>query len=257
MGHTRLGTIPKSRKWAEVVSLVSDGQPVPLVASHTLDAAAQALHNSKNDPGLLYSLYLLTQIVLAAREEDWLGRLKRHGLHLPAQASILDLVGAFHAAVDDFTSRHGQPSDISEMAQQAAGEALLTLAADRSRTLFGTGAAELQAAVRELSTRSRVARLGQVFFGRFLERFLDFYLSRVVASRVGTVREFTLDELSEFACNLRTHCEQTAAIVRDFYGGWVSKTHFTEGIDLHNTSRFVAVALEKLGQELNRQKAER
>jgi hypothetical protein len=43
--------------------------------------------------------------------------------------------------------------------------------------------------------------------------------------------------------------------VHDFCGEWYSKTEFREGIDLDNTSRFMAVALKKLQDELKRQRA--
>ena len=44
-----------------------------------------------------------------------------------------------------------------------------------------------------------------------------------------------------------------ARIVRDFCGEWFSKTVYQEGIDLKNTSRFLAVAFKKLRSELDRQ----
>jgi hypothetical protein len=52
------------------------------------------------------------------------------------------------------------------------------------------------------------------------------------------------------------HCDQSARIVRDFCGEWYSKTEYQKGIDLNNTSRFLAVAFNKLRTELKQQKAE-
>ena len=47
---------------------------------------------------------------------------------------------------------------------------------------------------------------------------------------------------------------KAARIVHDFCGEWYSKTEFREGIDLENTSRFLAVALRKLQAELGKQR---
>jgi len=44
--------------------------------------------------------------------------------------------------------------------------------------------------------------------------------------------------------------------VRDFCGEWYSKTAYREGIDLKNASRFLAVAVRKLGSELEQQGGE-
>jgi hypothetical protein len=47
---------------------------------------------------------------------------------------------------------------------------------------------------------------------------------------------------------------ESARIVHDFCGEWFSKTEFQKGIDLDNTSNFMAVTLKKLQAELNRQR---
>jgi hypothetical protein len=61
--------------------------------------------------------------------------------------------------------------------------------------------------------------------------------------------------IAQFNAALRSHCDQSARIVRDFCGDWYSKTEYQKGIDLENTSGFLAVALKKLRSELEQQKA--
>ncbi len=261
MGHQRLSTIPKSRNWRAVVDGVLAGTgplsaDVSRVADLTLNAAAPALEKSKRDAGLRHTFYLLTQITLAAREADWRQRLSSAGISLSAEASLFELTAAVQSAVDDRVRKVGAATDISEMAQQAAGEALTSLAGNSATTLFGGGEEHLQRAIRGLSTKAGFARLGQVFFGRFLTRFLNFYLSRVTAAAVGTERLPSVADVTQVNGALQTHCEQSARIVRDFCGQWYSKTEFTEGIDPENTARFMAVALDKLRKELGQQRLE-
>ena len=111
-------------------------------------------------------------------------------------------------------------------------------------------------AIRSLSTKTGFGALGQRFFGRFVARFLNSYLSRVTAATLGSPRLRDLGDVAEFNNALRTHCDQSARIVRDFCGEWYSKTEYRKGIDLENTSRFLAVALKKLRSELEQQRAE-
>ncbi len=261
MGHTRLGKIPKSAKWRAVVdevvggTLLVEGDVGP-IAALTLDAATPALEKSRDDEGLRHTFYLLTQVALAARDPNWQDLLSQAGLRLTPDASLFDLTAELQSAVDRRVESRGLPSDVSEMAQQAAGEALASLAAGSVDTLFGTGGQHLQDAVRPLSTKSGFARLGQRFFGSFLTRFLNFYLSRVTASSVGSPRLNSVGAVSEFNKALQTHCEQSARIVRDFCGQWYSKTEYVEGINPENTSRFMAVALRKLSRELAQQRAD-
>jgi hypothetical protein len=157
-------------------------------------------------------------------------------------------------AIDDHLSSRGGCSDISEIAQQSAGEALARLAGTKAVTLFGAGSDELQDAVRELSTKAGFSRLGQRFFGGFMARFLNFYLSRITAAQAGGPRISQVGDLTRFNEALNAHCHQSARIVHDFCGEWYSKTEFQQGIDLKNTSGFMAVALKKLKDELQRQR---
>jgi hypothetical protein len=268
MGHTRLGSIPKTRKWADIVATIANAGPsetsgrgmlsedVREISRQTIDAASGGLYRIIDDPGLRYTFYLLTKIVSSSRESDWQQRWVNLGIDLSEDATLFDLTAEMQNAIDKYLSRYALPTDISEMAQQAAGEALATLAGPKSMTLFGCGKNEMRLAVRELSTKAGFAHLSQVFFGRFMARFLNFYISRVTTAHVGGDRLHQVVDLTRFNQDLRLHCEQSARIVYDFSGEWYSKTQFKEGINLDNTSRFLAVALKKLQAELGQQRTE-
>ena len=142
------------------------------------------------------------------------------------------------------------------MAQQSVGEALMSLADTRTANLFGGSNDEVRKAIRTLSTQKGFGELGQRLFGCFVARFLNFYLSRATATALGGPRLPDLADIAEFNEALRTHCDQSARIVRDFCGEWYSKTAYQEGIDLENASRFLAIAVRKLSSELEQQGGE-
>lgn len=265
MGHTRLGNIPTGKKWKAVVAALATSKQdtvsfgilsddVELIALRTLEAARAGLNKALDDEGLKYTFFALTQLALASREPDWRKRLSEVGIDVPVESSPFALSAELHKSIDDYLLTRSYGSDISEIAQQAAGEALTNLTVEEARSLFGTGEKELQNAVRRLSTSRGFADLGQKFFGRFMARFLNFYLSRATASQVGGSKFQSTSDVSKFNALLEQHCEQTARIVRDFCGEWYSKTEYQQGIDLANTSRFMAVAVKKLQSELERQR---
>jgi hypothetical protein len=323
MGHIRLGTIPKSQPWRNVVTAVitnavvsisgvggtgyigtvtveGDANPtrrgnrqagsegpgggaagaaggagaghsaparapdpeltgpesqvaIGRIAAKTLDAAALGLERAVTDEGLRYTFYLLTQLALASRSDDWLSRLKESGIELSAKSSLLDLTSAFQLAVDDHLVAKGLSSDVAEIAQRAAGEALCSLAVDKANTLFGHDGDELRHAIRPLSTRAGFGALGQTFFGTFLTHYLNFYLSRITASEIGRGAIQDVSDITRFNSALARHCEQSAAIVRDFAGQWYSKTEYLHGISPKRTAGFLSVAIRKLQAELRSQ----
>jgi hypothetical protein len=266
LGHTRLGPLPKSRSWNQVVETLtgsrlrglpvsSSASRVPIIAAQTLKAAKNTIGKASEDAGVRYTFFLLTQIARASRESDWRAALVEHGITLDDDASIFDLTTEIQGAIDRHIGGTARgPTDLSEMAQQAVGEALTSLLTARTHSLFeDANSKDLQKDLRSLSTKKGFGQLGQRFFGRFVARFLNFHLSRATAAGLGTPRLQTLGHVGEFNEALTIHCEESARIVRDFCGDWYAKTEYEQGIDLANASRFLAVAVEKLRSELQHQ----
>ena len=266
MGHTRLGTIPKTKKWNAVIKIVTAdssssavapspqiSENVNNIASQTLEAAQGGLNSAINDLGLRYTFFILTQIMLASRTENWQSRLNELGIQVTDSSTLQDLTTEMQGAIDDYLFSHNHNTDISEMAQKAAGEAVAILASPRSTSLFGDGLDQVKVAIKDLSTKKGFSILGQKFFGLFTAHFLNFYLSRVTAKHIDAPAIQQIGEISRFNETLRTHCEQSARVVYDFCGEWYAKTEWQRGIDLENTSGFVAIAVKKLQAELKQQ----
>jgi hypothetical protein len=266
LGHTRLGPLPKSKSWDQVVesltgrglrdyAVSSSASRVNIIAAQTIKAARTTLARASYDPGVRYTFYLLTQIVLASRKADWHARLAEYGISLSDQSSVFDLTAEVQGAID----RHIRgtalgATDLSEMAQQAVGEALTGLLAAQTPNIFGdSDPQDLKISLRSLSTQRGFGQLGQRFFARFVARFLNFHLSRATAAGLGTPRLQDLGYIGEFNEALTTHCEESARIVRDFCGQWYSKTEYEQGINPANSARFLAVAVRKLKSELQDQ----
>ena len=267
MGHTRLGKLPKSQKWQDLVSRIAGSSVtgavfgaasyVEAIAADTLEASRQGLENAKHDSGVRHAFYLLTQVALASRSTNWEEALARHDIHLTSDSTVFDLTSEIQAAIDKHVSgSFPGATDLSEMAQQSVSEALMSLTEAHTAGLFSGGSDDVRKAVRSLSTKKGFGELGQRFFGRFIARFLNFYLSRATAAALGGPRLPDLANIVEFNEALRTHCEQSARIVRDFCGEWYSKTAYEEGINPENASRFLAVAVRKLSSELEQQGSE-
>lgn len=265
MGHIRLGAIPKTRPWAAVVKAVvssggsglgplhEDQSRIASIAASTLTAARGGIAQVMSDAGLRYTFFLLTQVALASRSEDWQKELSNLGIRLSPDADLFEFAGEIQNRIDDYLRANSRITDVSEMAQKAAGQALAKVAGAESQSLFGDSGGELQHAVRRVSTKAGFADLGQAFFGQFMMHFLNFYLSRITANEVGKGSLPNLASISKFNEELSLHCHQSARIVHDFCGEWYSKTVWEGGIDQSNTAGFIATAIKKLEAELAEQ----
>ena len=251
MGHIRLGTLPDTHRWRNVVGLIAKGGGVAQIATATSEAAQNGLDLAKDDPGLCHAVWLLTQIALAAREQDFGAALNAVGVATPANPSLFDIVGGFTDALDQHLANTKGRSDIGEMAQLSAVESLTALIGARSASLFGTTSVEVQNAVHYFSTKNGFSTLAHDFFSRFTQRFLTYHLGRELSNHVGGNGRFANPaEHNEFLSQLAAHCRQAAIIVRDFSGGWYSKANFEGGISTTKARNFVNFALTKLRREL-------
>jgi len=224
---------------------------VAQIAGLALRASERGLEQAVSDTGLVYSFYLLAQLALTGRRDDWQAHLAKFGIRLSQTDTLIDLTSQLHSSVDNYLSDRGHHSDVSEICQRALGESVTSSLGDDVITLFGEGKGETVEAVRQLGTKNKFAELGQMFFGAFMTRYLNFYLSRVTAQQSNGIAS-----QSSFNQALHIHCQQSARIVHDFCGQWFSKTEFEQGIDLENSARFVAVAMKKLRSELEAQRRE-
>lgn len=56
MGHQRLGRLPGSRKWRQVVGLISGGANVQHIAAATSRAAESQMIDASNDPAVKHAV---------------------------------------------------------------------------------------------------------------------------------------------------------------------------------------------------------
>jgi hypothetical protein len=131
MGHQHLGRLPRSRKWQAVIGLISDGSSAVEVAAATAAAAEGELAEASNDPAVRRSVWLLTQIPIAARADDFGAELRKLGLATRNAPTLEDIGSALMKAIDIHVDERGRRTDIGEIAQLAAVESLVAVAYQR------------------------------------------------------------------------------------------------------------------------------
>jgi len=247
VGHIRLGQLPRTRKWQDVVGLITAGADAGQLARATLTAAEECLEIASKDQGLIETVWLLTQLPLAARTDDFAGALRETGLDVPDDPTLLDITGAFSEAVDRKVA-NGSRSDLGEMAEMAALEAVSNAIRLRTDSIFGSTPDDVRAAFSGLATERQFSKLARDFFGRMSNRCLGYFLSTELPNHIGEGKRFaTLAQKTGFSKALETHCEEASLIVETFSGGWFKKTNWLKGgISRKAAAGYIHVAMSKL-----------
>jgi hypothetical protein len=247
MGHIRLGDLPRTRKWRQVVALLESGESIERISAATLDAAKRGLEEAARDPILIQSFWLLTQLPLYARRPDFAEELRSIGIDVPNDPGLFDLVGAITDSVDAHIRQRGGRSDLGEMAQMGLVEVLTATLGNRAPGLFGSTPDDIQVALGQLSTAKNFSGLARDFFARLSEKYLTYFLSRALSNQYKNV-----EANREFREALSVHCRQASKIVEKFAGGWYSKSNYEGEITPRKAAGFIHVALTKLRAEFEK-----
>lgn len=253
MGHVRIGRLPKTLRWREVVALIDESAPAAAVAAATAAAAERRLRRLADDPAFGYPVWLLTRVTWAARGETFADDLARLGIALPIDVSPLGTIALLTDHVRSEMASWPGRDNFSELATQAFRQALTDTVAREGASLFDGDAADVQRAFRAYSTRASYGVLARRFFAAFASRALASFVDRELANHYGSnTPPGSRESAIEFRRELDRHVWQTARIVEDFAGDWYSKHNWeSKGrISPEETQRFLAIALRKLRREL-------
>jgi transketolase len=155
MGHVRLGTLPRSKAWKEVVGLITAGADVAQIANATIRAADKAFSFVLNDAGFTEAVWLMTQLAIAGKKdtENFNRQLQAAGVNLPENTSLPDIAAAITDAMDKKLEANGSNSDLGEMSQRALVGALVEHISPKLPTLFTPEADDVKAALASLGKK--------------------------------------------------------------------------------------------------------
>lgn len=252
MGHIRLGELPKSKKWSQVVHLMDDPDvPMDRLAGAIVRAAKEAYAGAGDDPGVVESLRSMAVVADAARSDDFAARLREAGFELTGNE---DAIGLLRVVLRDTEARFGPVAErtvFTELALGALQETLTETIASQTGSLFLTGIDDARLAYRQVSTEREFARLARRFFSSLLSRSLRFFTDQAAANRLGgDGRLGTERGLLAFNEAVETYGREASRIVEDFAGGWYSKRRWLGGVG--ETEGLAAVAMRKIADELQR-----
>ena len=251
MGHLQLGKLQATKRWQEVIALLEHGAEVADLAAATAHAAESEFESAKGDPSLGWTVWLLTQLPLAARSDQFSERLGELGFDSDAAQSLPNLVAGFTTAVDRQVSVSAERTDLGEMARLAAAESLSAVIGPGLPTLFGISPEDVKFELGKFASKDRFAGLAREFFSRLTQKALEYYLSRELPNHVRPGKTISsIDEQIAFRRALARHCHEASEIVELFAGGWFSKNNYQGKLSPAAAQGFADYALKKMRDEL-------
>jgi hypothetical protein len=250
MGHIRLGELPKTKQWSQVVALIDDpSADISQVAAAIIKAAEQAYRVAGDDPGLVESLRAMAFLADASRRDDFRQALIEHGFPMQGGDDALSFLRSVFQETERRFGPTGSRTIFTEFALSALQESLTETVGAQTGSLFLTGVDDMRDAYRAFSTQRGFSKLARLFFARLLSRSLRYFSDHEAANRLGgRGRLRDQSDIRVFNEAVDRYAFEAARIVEDYAGGWYSKGRWLGGVE--RTEGLAAVAMRKIADEL-------
>ena len=260
MGHERVGALPRTKRWQDVVggitnAAAADGD-VRELANATLENVRSRLLGIHGDAGFVASFQFLLGLALSASpgvDRTSLGEL---AVDLEANPSPLKLA----SALSQYVANNTQSAEYAEIARKAAVDVISIWTEQHTRQLSFTGEHEQASEVwRSASDGRGFCEVARLFFGKFVERYLNYFIGREASSHLANTedRERLARRLGDHVDGVSHHAFETARITQSFAAGWFNR-YARDGLPAADEiSGFLAHSVGKLREELLREESSR
>jgi hypothetical protein len=253
MGHNRLGILPKTYRWQQVIQLLEEGADVSDIADASFEAAQAGLAKIPKDSGFLIALTNIFHFIESAKSKNLTNALWEHGFPVPKDVTLLDLASSLRQKTDIDLIDNKAQSDVGEIAQNAFSEALFKNASADIPNFFEATAQSTHETLKTDLSGKRLTGILHEFYAVFTRRYLTYYLSRELSNHVGPGRLLgNINEHEAFNRAFDVYIRQTVKITKEFNPGWLSKAIHEQQLSRESVKRYAHGAFKKIIGEFNR-----
>ncbi|MVT09515.1 hypothetical protein [Chitinophaga tropicalis] len=257
MGHERIGTLPKSERWRGIVNSISNyahtDNTIVDIAAQTTKNVRYRFQNIEDDGGVFAAFKYVLTLAFAAKSEDAFAKLAQQGIELPKDFSLYDLA----LSIQSYVAQNAESKEYSAFATQSMLETIGQWAKhnETSQTvLFDSNDKGLEL-WQKAANGAGFCELSRLFFAKFTERYLKYFLEREAAASINSLYERT-----QFNKNLEQHVEriskhafETSKIVQSFAAAWFNKEVKAKLPTDRKIQGFLSFAFKKINSELVRE----
>ncbi len=256
MGHERVGALPHTKRWRDVVTQMAESSGSRDDAAAIADAILQNVRTQfrkiHSDDGVVAAFQFLVALTKSASSEDFEGASSSPRIDLEGSPSTLRLIGQLRSWVE---AQDGS-REYADIASKASADAISLWSAQQSmqRSLF-TDPGDPRDIWQRADNGAGFCEVSRLFFSKFTERYLNYFLEREASASMATV-----SERDRLASQLRDHIDgvskfafETSRITQSFAAGWFNNHARGRNPSRDESRNFLNVAFGKMREELRRE----
>lgn len=258
MGHERIGILPRTKPWIEVISQIEEfptSNSTREVAKKTIENVRSRFKNIEEDKGVQAAFKFLVLLSYSSKHEEPSEYLVSKGIDLPENFSPIKLA----KSVSDWTESNVQSNEYAAVAKQAAIDAISDWYNEHETkqvNLFtsDTNPAEIW---KDAAEGAGFCELSRLYFSNFTESYLKYFLEREASASLNSVseRDRFNKELEHHIEDISKHAFETSKITQSFAAGWFNKNAKETPPSDKEINGFLSFAFKKMRDELLREES--
>ena len=257
MGHERIGILPKTKRWDKVVGQIStfssENNNVARIAQDTLKNVRGRFEGIEHDSGVQAAFQFLVFLSHSSKQDKPQDFFSSQGITLSENLSPIQVA----KAINDWVSKNSESNEYASVAQGAAIDTISEWYQKNKinqAVLFPTEN-ESQEIWRKTGDGSGFCELSRLYFSKFTERYLKYFLERAASAKSNSISDRNLfgKELEKHIKDISNHAFETAKITQSFAAGWFNKYAINDVPTKNKIQKFLAFAFGKMRAELLRE----
>ena len=256
MGHERVGALPHTKRWRDVVAQMAESSgskdDIASIANATIHNVRFQFRKIDSDDGVVAAFQFLVALTKSASSEDPGSTSFSPKIDLERNPSTLGLIGQLRSWVE----AQAGSREYADIAAKASADAISLWSAQQSMqaSLFA-GPDDPSEIWQRADNAAGFCEVSRLFLSKFTERYLNYFLEREASASMASI-----SERDRLASQLRDHIDsvsqfafETSRITQSFAAGWFNN-HARDRYPSKDESRgFLNVAFGKMREELRRE----
>lgn len=255
MGHERIGFLPKTKQWNDIVRQLSayegDNEAVKKITNDTLSCIRKTYEQMPYDESVTKAIKFLAMLSYSAKQIDQMSFLNGNGCSVDNKLSLFSLMNS----AKNYIATENGSLETNKIARDAVLQSITTYQGSHTSeqlTLFG---GQSDSVWKDAGSGAAFCELARSFFAAFTDRQIKYYIERSAASEIdnyAALQSFFAG-ISQQADAISHHAFETSKIMQSFAAGWFNK-HAVDSIPSDSkVTDFLRISFGKMREEFRRE----
>lgn len=255
MGHERIGFLPHTKQWNQIVEELSNysvGETsATAIATRTLEAVRTTYAKMPYDESVIKALSFLTTLVFSAKQEDQVAFLNENGYTVDSNMSLISLM----MSAKQYIVTETGSLEVNKIARDAAMQAIIGYQKAHETNQLTLFSDSTQCVWSNVGSGAAFCEMARTFFAAFTERQLRYYIERTAASSIDDydlLQRFNYQLASQTKA-IADHTFEISKLTESFAAGWYNKNAVDSLPSAKQVEGFLGHAFGKLREEFRRE----